>query len=105
MVGDSYSRFGHASGGGDDILNAGPKADVVVGDSYTETGVATGVNTNIRNIGGALGSQVSASILAAFTRRRARFRRSYTRTIAAPFGAGSSSWRPEPRSRASTFAS
>jgi MFS family permease len=51
------------SGLGTGLSFASMPALIVQAVSPSETGVATGVNTNIRNIGGALGSQVSASIL------------------------------------------
>ena len=41
-VGDSYSPFGTAVGGGKDTINAGPQGDFIVGDSYTKTGLARG---------------------------------------------------------------
>jgi MFS family permease len=53
------------SGLGTGLSFASMPALIVEAVAPSETGVATGVNTNVRNIGGALGSQASASILAA----------------------------------------
>jgi MFS family permease len=55
------------SGFGTGLSFASMPALIVAAVEPSETGVATGVNTNIRNIGGCLGSQVSASLLAAST--------------------------------------
>ena len=81
VIGDSYSRAGHATGGGDDgcaksrsdpicrknkaagkrdtgeahkpALNGGPSTDVMVGDSYTVTGLAEGSgNDDLKGLAG-----------------------------------------------------
>jgi hypothetical protein len=49
-------------------LAIGPAATLVAeGVRATETGVATSLNSVMRRVGGALGGQVAAALLAAFT--------------------------------------
>ena len=47
MIGDSYTKSGVATGGGDDDNNSGPGADLAVGDSYTVSGTAIGSGMDV----------------------------------------------------------